>query len=112
MAAAGSTLRSRRAFGQRGDEERGAPFIAQRARDLFEAQAIGVGLDDAGAFGRARGLVQLPPVGPERREIDREHSPRVGRNGAGADTRTGPAPCLLTPAAPAYTDRAPDRRSA
>ena len=72
-------------FRQRGHEECFAPLIAQRMSDFLEPQPIGVGLDDASAFRFTRDLVQLAPVGPQRREIDREDSACFGGNGAVTD---------------------------
>ena len=78
-----------------GDEERLAAGCGQRARHLFGAAAIGVGLDHAGAFGRHRRLLELAPVGDDGVEIDgqdaggacqRRRLARLGRElGVGRD---------------------------
>ena len=65
-------------FVQRRDEEGLAAGVGQRARHLFCAAAIGIGLDHAGAFGRHRGLFQLAPVGDDGVEIDGEDAGRAG----------------------------------
>ncbi len=65
-------------FIQRGDEERLAAGVGQRARHLLGAAAIGIGLDDAGAFGRHRRLLQLAPVGDDGVEVDGEDAGRAG----------------------------------
>ncbi len=62
-----------------GDEERLAAGVGQRARDLFGAAAIGVGLDHAGAFGRHGRLLELAPVGDDGVEIDGQHAGRAGK---------------------------------
>jgi hypothetical protein len=53
-------------------EKRLAAGAGERARDLFGAAAIGVGLDHAGAFGRHRQLLELAPISDDGVEIDGE----------------------------------------
>ena len=57
-----------------GDEKRLAAGASKRARHLFGAAAIGIRLDDTGAFGRHRRLLELAPVGDDGVEIDRQHA--------------------------------------
>ena len=57
-----------------GDEKRLAAGGSKRPRHLFGAAAIGIRLDDTGAFGRHRGLLELAPVGDDGVEIDRQHA--------------------------------------
>ncbi len=59
-------------FIQCGDEEGLAAGASQRAGDRTRPAAIGVGLDDAGAFGRHGGFLELAPVGDDGVEIDGE----------------------------------------
>ena len=77
------SLRQRRAHGsrfvQRGDEECLAAGRGERAGDRFDAAAIGIGLDHAGAFGRHGGLLQLAPVGDDGVEVDGQDPGRVGQ---------------------------------
>ena len=49
-----------------GDEEGLAALAGERLGDRRQPQAVGIGLDDAGAFRAARGLVQPRPVGAQR----------------------------------------------
>ena len=55
------------AFVERGDEEGLAAFVGERLGDRPEPEAVGVRLDDAGALGAARGLVEARPVGAQAR---------------------------------------------
>src|SRR5439155_15903455 len=73
-----------------GNEEGLATLVGERSGDRRQPQAIGVGLDDAGAFGPARGLVHPRPVGAQRREIDGEHGTR-GQGHLGSGTSRGQA---------------------
>src|SRR5262249_25958291 len=73
---AGLHLAGDAAFVQRGDEEGLAALVGERLGDRADAEAVGVGLDDAGALGAARGLVQTRPVGAQGGEVD-------GQDGAG-----------------------------
>ena len=59
-----------------GDEEGGAAFPGKHAADLGGAQAIGIGLDHAGAAHSAQPLLQQAIIGPHRIQID-------GEDGAG-----------------------------
>ena len=65
-----------------GDEEGLAALAGERLGDRREPQAVGVGLDDAGAFGAARGLVEARPVGAQRGEVDGENGARGQRDRA------------------------------
>jgi hypothetical protein len=64
-----------------GDEEAAAAFARKPAGDGREAQPVGIGLDDGGAFGAAGPVAQQPPVGGDRVEIDRQD--RAGKRGFG-----------------------------
>ncbi len=68
---------------ERGDEKRLAAGSRQRAGDLGCAAAIGIRLDDAGAFGRHRRFLELAPVGDDGVEIDRQHAGRAARDRGG-----------------------------
>ena len=61
-------------FIERGNEERLAAGGGKRPRHLFGAAAIGIRLDDTGAFGWHRRLLELAPVGDDGVEIDRQHA--------------------------------------
>ena len=61
-------------FIQRGDKERLAPGIGERTGNGCGAATIGVRLDHAGTFRRYRGFLQLPPIGDDGVEVDRENA--------------------------------------
>ncbi len=72
-----------------GDEKGLAAFAGQRPGDGRQAQAIGIGLDDACAFRAARDLVEPRPVGAQGGQVDiedgargqRDRRPRAGQAG-------------------------------
>jgi hypothetical protein len=82
-------LARRAALVDGGDEEDLAALVGEGAGDGREAQPVGVGLEDAGAFGAPRHLVEAGPVGAQRREIDGEDSARRQRD-RGPDLGIGP----------------------
>jgi hypothetical protein len=67
-------------FVQRCHKERAAAFGGKRAGDRLQAQAVGVGFQDASGFGLAGLAVQPRPVRPQSGEVDVQNGPRFGRN--------------------------------
>ncbi len=89
---AGKNIANASSLRQGCHEERVAALRAQRARDLFEAEAVCVRLDDAGALRTSRCRVELVPVVAQGSKVDREHRTRPGGYGswsAGPDRGCG-----------------------
>ena len=96
-----------------GDEKSLAAFTGQRPGDGRQAQAIGIGLDDACAFRAARDLVEPRPVGAQ----GGRSTLRTARadNGIGARVRGKPVGAGVVAVNPSSLEcrrPAPDRRSA
>ena len=97
-----------------GDEKGLAAFAGQRPGDGRQAQAIGIGLDDACAFRAARDLVE---PAPSWRAVRTRSTLRTARadNGMGARVRGKPVGAGVVAVNPSSLERrrpAPDRRSA
>ena len=111
---AGLHLAGRAPLAQAGDEEGLAALAGERLGDRCQPQTVGVGLDDAGAFGPAGGLIEPRPVGAQGGEIATVSTARAD-DGTVALARacmdTTAASLAVTRAAPACTGRGPDPRS-
>ena len=79
MVASGASCAHAMAFLRERHEERAAAGCMQRRHGRFDADPVGVRLDDRGAFGGAGEGGEAHPVLDQRAEVDGQYQPgRVG----------------------------------